>query len=207
MAIRAVPKETSERSPEREKLADAIDQFNELNSEITAIRQAIGQTETKRRGALGVVETAKEEIEKAKVSAAENMVSQALGRSSGPNVDLRKLRNEIDEAQDEIEACDAALIHLKAKLEEATYRLPHRRDDIEKALPEVVKFSPEFQRLLHDVQTASQTYVDLLNVFRNGLPPEVYNERLLLPEPDREKAALWKSAIEALKRNADAELP
>jgi predicted negative regulator of RcsB-dependent stress response len=82
MAIRAVPKETSERSPEREKLADAIDQFNELNSEITAIRQAIGQTETKRRGALGVVETAKEEIEKAKVSAAENMVSQALGRSS-----------------------------------------------------------------------------------------------------------------------------
>jgi hypothetical protein len=71
----------------------------------------------------------------------------------------------------------------------------------------VVKSSPEFQRLLHDVQTASQTYVDLLNVFRNGLPPEVYNERLLLPEPDREKAALWKSAIEALKRNADAELP
>jgi chromosome segregation ATPase len=216
MAIRAVPKvETNERSEARQKLADAISAYNELQSEITAIRQAISETEQTRRHAREIVEVSNEQMEKARTANADAMVAKALGRSSGNSIDLKTLRNVIDVAQDEIDAAEAALTHLRTKLEQAGRDIITRKAVVEDLVPAVIRSSPELERLFHDYRTAAQAFVDIRNVFANGGLPwgttlpedEEFKSRLVLPAPSRELAASWKSAIEALRKDADAELP
>jgi chromosome segregation ATPase len=195
------------RSEQREKLAEALEDLRQLNAEIAAIKDAIASTEAARRRGEGALETANVKIGEAKTAAADAMVAKALGRASGTPADVTKLRLEAAAAQDEIDAAVAAQSHLKTKLGEAEYRLTFARGGVDKAWPEVVKSSPELARLLRDYATTARTYATMLDIFHNGVPAEVYNERLVLPQPDREVAATWKAAIEALKKNADASLP
>jgi chromosome segregation ATPase len=194
-------------SAERQKLAEAIADLRELETEIKAIRDAIAATEETRRHASEVLESTNEKIETAKATAAENMVNRALGRSIDKPVDLARLRIEAASAQDEMEAAAAARAHLLEKLGETEFRLPFKRDAVDKAWVAAAQASPELQRLLQDYATAAQTYSDILNIFRNGVPSDIYNERLVLPAPDVTLAARWKTAIEALKKDAGASLP
>jgi chromosome segregation ATPase len=207
MNVRALRQAAPQPSAERLKLAEAIAALRELETEIVAIRTAISSTEDTRRHAADVLETTNEKIEKAKASAAEAMVDRALGRTTGTPVDLARLRAEAAAAQDEAETATSARAHLQKQLGEAEARLPFKRDARDRAWVAAVQGSPELQRLLQDYATAAQTYSDVLNIFRNGVPSDIYNERLVLPAPDVTLAASWKAAIEALRKDADAALP
>jgi chromosome segregation ATPase len=206
MSVRVL-RQVDQRSDERERLAIAIDDLRAHEAEIAAIKTAISTTEATRRQAEDALETADQQIEKAKKSLADAMVAKALGRFSGAPVDVKSLRAEAAAAQDEIDAATAALTHLQSKLGEAEARIVFKRDAVDKAWPEVVKASSELRRLLHDLAAAAQVYVNLLDVFRHGIPTEVYNERLVLPSPDASVASKWRAAIQALKTDADALLP
>jgi chromosome segregation ATPase len=206
MGVRAI-RQTDQRSQEREKLAAAIENLRQLNAEIAAIKSAIATTEATARHGEEALKAANAQIQKAKVAAADAMVSRALGGSPAAPANISRLRMEAAAAQDEIDAATTALTHLRAKLGEAEHRIPFKRDAVEKAIPEIVRSSPELERLIRDFEAASQAYADLMHALYKGIPSEAFNERHVLPQPNTTLVNKWKAAIAALKDDADAALP
>jgi hypothetical protein len=209
-------KTVSERSPERQSLADAIAAREAAEREVAPFAAARARVEDDLR-------LAKREVEKAEeaVKAAAKVDREALAEAYAIGGELP---GEEESAVAEAEAALANAKRRVANLQDVTATLAKRGMDegmsvsalntkVQDAIRDAVRKSPEVERLVNDFIVAKRAFhrthatliwlalEKMIPAHLQDLAPKSFEAHVDPPDP------AWRVAIEALSKDADANLP
>ena len=203
---------TRPRSPEREALASAIVKRNAAAARVQAIKAAQETADRNVLGARRAVEVAEQNIQSAKAAAARHLTDVAMGRDAAAPMSIRQARSALQDANDELEAAEAARAALGKETVEV--RAAHASLDalnvhVQDVARAVVAADPlprtmadRREKLWREVAELSAA-LDILGASVLGRPvsncPPAFHD---LKSPDQ-----WRGAMKALETNPDAPLP
>jgi hypothetical protein len=195
------------RSPERQKLAEAIERLNALDTQLQRLAEARDRLDwhDKRRAH----EAAQRALEEARRRAPELLVARAMGEEFDPALTVAHAQGLVEDAAHDLAEAAAAAELLRDEIQAVEQRrslAQHARDD---AVTAVVRGSPELAAFCARVSALRQElYNSTWACSAIGLGPLPRNFwDGVLWGPDRGSGALWKAAKAALASDADAELP
>jgi hypothetical protein len=195
-----------QRSPERQKLAAAIEHLGALNRQLGRLAES--------RGRLGlrdkerVLDSARRALDEVQQRAPATIVARALGEPYDPAATVEHAQQLLDAAQYDL----AEAVTADRLLADETRGIEDRREVAylarERAVAEVLRVSPEIAAVCARVselreQLAAMSWV--CSAISRGLPPGAWDG--ILYGPDCGHGAPWKAAITALEQDADAALP
>jgi hypothetical protein len=131
--------ETPPRTPEREQLAEAINQLAMAERTLAANKAAQEQTRKARWAAQDAVEASATLIEEAQANAAKFLTEQALGTAAEAPVSIKAVRVAAQDAQDELDAAIAASAALVEQEAAAKYELQYAANEVDKCIRDVIK--------------------------------------------------------------------
>jgi hypothetical protein len=198
--------EAPERSPEREKLAQAITYLAALDRQLERLREARSRLDW--GGRQLDHENARRGLDEARRRAPEVLVAKAMNEPYDQTATVEHQQGLVDDARralDEAAAAAALLadeIKVVGERRELAYHARNRQ------LDEVVRASPEIATLRDRYEAARQRLQDFSWLFH-----AIGSQRLpfywdgMLHGSDNGSGQPWRAAIERLAIDADAELP
>jgi hypothetical protein len=221
---------TAERSPERERLAEAIERHADAVRMLDANKAAQESTQQTRRQAQEAVERSVAMIEEAKTNAATHLTAQAMGTAGEAPLSVKAARDNAVAAQDALEAALSAGAALVEQAKVAERELQYAAADLDKAVREVVRAETgaAVSELLKQAEALQSGLVNRRVVLRHLLHNEIIDEaaapavKSFLKNRDmpgtfgnveyqdwnhHPATDAWKNAHAALRQDADAALP
>jgi len=201
------------RSPARAALAEAIRVRDEAQAEDEVLRQARERAKADRFLAFRDVEAATGHLNRARDMARESLVGAYVDGDEGDGGRvIAEAEAELHRAQRRAAELSIIEQELNARTSPAPGRsIPNMR--VDEAVRAVVKTHPTVRRLVTDWQTAERSFrmYEATLIWLAGhamIPPDLERaapskNATRYSEPDES----WLAAIEALKKDADAELP
>lgn len=197
-------------SSARAKLGAAISARNELQRKVSAV---IAASETAGRDARSLQDdltAAKAELAAAEQKADDDRINEAMNKPVVSGKSPATARKKLADLEDKISATKSARQILNAQLNKTQLEFERAKADVAAAVNEVIRDSPELERLLSDWMTVVSTYRQMKHLLDKM--PLVSDSIRCLPNAlnnasDFELADRWAVAIRALQDNAAAELP
>jgi len=222
--------EAPPRTPERIALAEAIERHTAAVRILDANKAAQELTTQTRRQAQDAVERSVAMIEEAKTNAATHLTAQAMGTAGEAPLSVKAARDNAVAAQDALEAALSAGAALVEQAKVAERELQYAAADLDKAVREVVRAETgaAVSELLKQAEALQSGLVNRRVVLRHLLHNEIIDEaaapavKSFLKNRDmpgtfgnveyqdwnhHPATDAWKRSREALRQNADAELP
>ena len=198
-----------QRSPERQRLAEAIAHLGGLDSQLGRLAEA--------RGRLGlrdkerVLDSARRGVAEARGRAPAIVVAKAMGESFDPAATVDHAENLLAAAQRDVDEATAAVGVLSDEIRVVEGRREVAQIARDHAVAEVVKSSPEVVALCARIEQTRQqlhAFAWILSAIGLGrLPPEFFWDGIVHGRDNDHAGAPWRAAIAALEQDADAELP
>jgi chromosome segregation ATPase len=214
-AMRLVDATSPPRTPEREQLAEAIAKRNDANRELGDIEAALLTVRNTVDVATIAVAEKTKALETAKGANADYLARAALGRSGNvlpPSVQDARLA--LQDAQDQLDAARSTVALFENNRQVTVDEVSYAERDVDRAVEAVVKASTEIRALVGRLKAAYAELVDVRNALRamqSRLPDDL---KILgsvdipsIHQDDLKLAATWRTAVAALVKDADAELP
>ncbi len=199
------------RSTERIALADAIARVQAAERDFKTVVAADEPARFAIRRARDALEAAEAAIEESKKDAVDNLVNEALGKTTVPRSTVEAAQTAAVRCRDELIAAEQARDALRAKRIPCQAEVEDAKRDLTRQIQNVVRAEPVLQRLISDYHVARQTAADLGSILA------FLSSRLLLPDDDRNwradpdaddnLAVPWVAAVNQLATDPDAVLP
>jgi hypothetical protein len=214
--LRAVPKS---RSPERQRLADAIAEYAAIRKEADALTEAIKTAHEVRREHERDVDAKTKAVEDAKENAASFATLKLLDKETPAPLSVKAARMALTDAQDELEVAretHAALLLRQSKMA-GHASVGWARDKVARAAGAVI-FTETASAIHERFERAAREYDDarrVLGFLEKISPPTLDNpfrDRLSSTSEIQVGYGLtgdgpWGAALLALQSDADARLP
>jgi chromosome segregation ATPase len=200
-------------SPERQKLASAISRRDEFQKRVGALEAAAATARDDERSAENDLEGWREYLPGAVEAEVKNRVDAAIGKpTKKPAKSSSEARKAISDLEDTISTLKSTREALTKELEKTTRDFNIASGDIDECIRKLVDTDPAVERLLNDLATAVRTYELLLEAVYSFPTPRHLQHlgNLANSDPwhrDKTLANRWRSALEALKTDANAPLP
>jgi hypothetical protein len=204
----------TERSPEREALAVAIDRHRDLSQQLTATKKALDDGWQFRSAARSRIEQAEAAIEEAKTNTAKFLTDTALGVPGDAPMTVRAARDALEDAKNELEALLTVEAALKKQQAELTGQLAWVHVDeayrqVVCSHPGVLAVFARYKSLQREL-AGHRLLVEALS--RAGAVPDEHKNWHYIHDPnDAEDVsaliAVWQASLTSLRTDPDAELP
>ncbi|SDR31208.1 hypothetical protein SAMN05519103_01921 [Rhizobiales bacterium GAS113] len=205
--------------PTRVALAAAIAKYEDRKRELAANEKAIEACLARITTARRAVETAEQQVEKAKDDAARFLVDKELGRATKEPLTVAQAGTGLQDAQDVLEAGYEAHRRLQAEHNGEPGKgggLPNRVSlaeiNVGHAVAEVVKSDPAAQSILRRWDAIQFEYASLHQLMEwldrgHMLPDEYKSWNAIREHRDPPNFGEFKAAVGSLKTDANARLP
>jgi len=221
-------------TPERQELAKAIEELRQRSAEMAAVEKAIATASERVFSLAAAVDTATEDVDKAKADTVTHLVDHAMGGTAVAPRTIRQARNALQEAEDELAAARTARGELERRKADllfpvslATGRVDDAITAVLQAAPETAAAVAELAELVRRLATLGPlvTWLSAARVFAADAPETLLAKRLpdaldgvffressvAPPDPRRDPAIdarpAWQAAVAALRSDAAAPLP
>lgn len=211
VAAKAMPApEPPQRSPERAKLAEVIDNIHKSEAELARIQEALERHLNVSIAADQALDAASEQLEKLKANEEAILSAELLG-DDGEAKKLRETERAVEEARSAVAQADKVregLRHRKRAAEEAVaaaesdLRAAHLGALV--ADPAIASLIARFEKMKFELATLAQ----VLELTRAAHPAHYfYNQPPDRRELPRDEVDRWNAALAQLREDADTELP
>jgi hypothetical protein len=206
---RFLPRATApERTPERQKLAAAIEYLSALDTQLKRLAEARSRLDL--RGRESAHAAARQALDEARKRAPEALVAKMMGEAYDPaqTVDDHA-QGLLEDAQRELDEATAADELLADEIKDVEGRRSVAQIGRDRALTEVLRTAPEIAELRERIDRARQQLHDstwICAAIGMHRLPRIFWDGVLWGR-DRGLGGPWKAAIAALEVDADAALP
>jgi chromosome segregation ATPase len=200
-------------TPERQKLASAISRRDLLAKRVSALEAAAESARDDERQAQADLQKRTEYLPTATEAEVRNRVDAAIGK---PTKKLAKssaeARRQISELEETINTLKATREAIAKELERTSRDFNIASGDVDDCIRKIIDTDPAVERLLNDLATAVRTYELILEAVYSFPTPRHLQHlgNMANSDPwhrDKTLANRWRSALEALKTDANAPLP
>jgi chromosome segregation ATPase len=200
-------------SPERQKLAWAISRRDELQKRVVALEAAAASAREDEYAANNDLEKWREYLPGAIEAEVRNRVDAAIGKpTKKPAKSSSEAKQAIADLEDTITTLKFTREAMEKELDKTSRDFRIAEGDIDDCIRQIIECAPETERLYNDLATAVKTY-ELLVEAAFSFPTPRHLQHLgnmANSDPwrrDKTLANRWRSALEALKTDANAPLP
>jgi chromosome segregation ATPase len=197
-------------SHERTELAAAIAAHQALTERLAAAMAA--DSWEKRAGLKRNVELAEAALETAKTDAAKHLTDQALGKAGDvAPTSIKEARAALQDSRDQLELAQIVESSLKTEVKKLSEDVAETKSRIESARIRLIESSPEMKSVvdryvsLQRKLAGQRKLMEFLNVYAPAGWDVHHN-----PDDAEDPTAViaeWRSAVDALAREANAALP
>jgi len=199
------------RSPERERLAVAIERYNAATLAVDRVAAAQREAAAARTDTFLAVERAEVALNDARESAPLRRTRQLIGEADDGSLTVPEAERALIEARAAYEAAiqDAQLLAQAAT--EAEQRAGYARGNRNAAIEEVLQASAALAALFAQLEAARVRADEIVGALRVLRLTQRQTSVLYVvrpqPRDDGPAAQRWRAALAALESDADAELP
>lgn len=203
--------ESGSRSPEREELASAIRIRNSAQDEDEALKAAKQRAASDRFKAARAVEDAERALTSAREAERSTLVEAYVSGEDSDGRDVADAETALSAAQRRLADLQSIADGLSSHGQAPGRSVPATK--VTKAVQAVVQAHPTVRRLVQDFDTAKRTFQTYHSTLRWLAARDCIPADLIEAAPKAnetffaEPADEWVQALEALKLDADAELP
>jgi hypothetical protein len=210
---RTAEHEETTRSPERERLSQAIEALRESERETQAIARARQRAQADRIRTLGEISDLKEALDAAQEKERVALTTAYIegGDDACGDDEIAAAEAALARAERRLADIRRVEVELAANERQPGWSLPG--GEVDRAVRDVIKSAPVVRRLIEDYRTARAAFftyeATLMMLAGRGCVPD--DPRDAVPRGDGVRFAepdpVWTRAIEALRRDADEPLP
>jgi len=228
--VHLVPADTPPRSPERSKLAAAVDRHQAAIATLARIEAAIDHASETSYTVMETAAVAEAAIEAAKANADDHLVSIALGEVDGATSPLATTTAELERARNDLAVSRSTTTALEARQTAVTAEIEWSRVVLDDAIRDVLKAETSasvtammskakqlqaelvylrvvLRHLLHDNGITEPLAQEVGSFLHDYNLPATFNCTELKDYSRHPAANQWRAARDALKVDADAALP
>jgi predicted nucleic acid-binding Zn-ribbon protein len=203
--------EAPPRSPEREALAAAIERRDAAANRLAAIKTAQERAMNSVFDLKDAVDKAIAALDEAKADESRQLVEAFIGGDTAVVSPVKSAAAAVEEANARLATARQMRAALEQEEKTAENDLMWAKNKIDDTVSAAVKTDPAVRQLVADFEAASKTYAELrqaMNVVRRERMPDTPGSWDSVRNwSELPAATAWKAAIEALRADADAELP
>ena len=208
------PPQPPPRSQERQALAEAIATRDHFAREVEADAKAIDVLREQRRGdgLEKAVALARADVETAKANAAKYLTDAAIGEAGDPPRSVKDARAAVQQAEDDLEASNAAWTGLLAKQEFDKDKLTWWTGRVRERVSRVASVDPQLRKLVADFRELQRRVAEkrlFLSLLSSHMPRDLNWSDVPLFKPGElhDDTGPWRAALADLENNPDAQLP
>ena len=200
------------RSTQRMRLAEAIIKRDDLKRELAETEAALDAAHTTVTAVTAAVAEKVKQLEQAKEAGVNFAALAALGKpGTTPPASVQDVRAALTDAQDKLDAAKAAAAMFENNHKITANELYYAEGRVDDATRDAVKADSRIRDLVAAYAEAQNKFLALQNAceaMQSNMPDDIKFWRANSDQKLTEvRAAEWKAACEALKTDADAELP
>lgn len=200
----------SSRTPERQKLADAIAKGNSAVRHLNALRDAHRRADEQTVAVFGAVDETAAKLREAQADESRRLADAFVGGGSGADV-LAPEAEALNSAKRDLDRLRRTRDALATQVRDAEHAAEGAARRVAEAIRAVVSSDPAVEELLAEHERRRRafeaTYVALALLQHDASLPCARDNWRLEREPDLTGAADWVEALKALETDADAPLP
>lgn len=203
------------RSPEREKLAQAIEALKAAQAHVRATEEARKENRKARSPLFHHIDGAAAAVEKAKADSAASAIARAKGEAAADAPrSVAQVRAAVDAAQEQLSVLEEADKTFAREADAARNRVLYAEVARDQAVALVVRSDPRTKELFAKLENVHAEFENLRRALGVVSPMLEGNDRYRFDTDwndswgiDLPAQRVWKAAIEGLRTNADAPLP
>lgn len=198
------------RSPERQKLAAAIERHAAAERQIAALRDARERAFDRFRELNAAAEKAREALEQAIADEGRHLAAELMGEADDAPLTVRDATLALDSATAALDRLRRTREALEEQEKEAAKELEFAALPLRERVRDVVRADPAVRKLAAELTAARDRYRDLLRAadwLGDMLPDDLQACRNVNAPADLPTLPLWQAAVKALETDPDAVLP